>query len=123
MSAGVILEAALAGTPAQAREVLRRSVQSSVFSRQSTEHSSPLNTENSTKAVAAAFEADMRPVVGAVVSALEAGDVEAFRGLRAMLPHLLAEVNESAGLQEALGRVLGEALVRGLFSDPTEARG
>ena len=65
----------------------------------------------------------MRPVVGAVVSALEAGDAEALRGLRSLLPHLLAEVNKSAGFQEALGRVLGEALVKGLLSQPTEALG
>jgi phage gp29-like protein len=110
MSAAVILEAAQAATPAEARAILSGNAET-------------LKAENSATAVAAAFEEDMRPVVGAVVSALEAGDVEAFRGLRAMLPHLLAEVNESAGLQEALGRVLGEALVRGLFSDPTEARG
>jgi hypothetical protein len=118
MSAAVILEAAQAATPGLARELLRRSVQSSVFSKGSA--TEPLNTENSTKAAAAAFEEDMRPVVGAIVSALEAGDVDAFRGLRAMLPHLLSEVNESAGLQEVLGRMLGEAIVQGLF--PEEGR-
>lgn len=123
MSALAILKAAQAATPTLAREVLRRSVQSAVFSKGSATDPSAdgLNTENSAAEAAAAFEGDMRPVVGAIVSAIEAGDLEAFRGLRAMLPHLLAEVNESAGLQEALGRVLGEALVEGLFNQEDRA--
>jgi hypothetical protein len=79
-------------------------------------------TENAAEAeslreAAAAFEADMQPVADALVSALEAGDAEALRGLRAMLPHLLPEVTESSGFREALGRVLGEALVEGMFGE------
>lgn len=68
-----------------------------------------------------AFERDMRPVVGAIVSALEAGDVEALRGLRALLPHLLADVNSEPALADLLAHQLGKAFVAGLNAGPEEA--
>lgn len=63
---------------------------------------------------AAAFESDMRPVVMAIVSALEAGDMEALKGLRAVLPHLLAEVNADPALADVMAFQLGKSLVDGL---------
>lgn len=66
---------------------------------------------------AAAFESDMQPVCNAIVSALEAGDLEALQGLHAILPHLLAEVNASPALADALAHQLGRALVSGLISE------
>ena len=69
----------------------------------------------------AAFESDMRPVCGAVVSALEAGDVEALRGLRALLPHLLADVNREPALADLLAHQLGKSFLEGLNAKPEEA--
>lgn len=68
----------------------------------------------------AAFESDMRPVREAIVSALVAGDVEALRGLRALLPHLLAEVNESPALADLLAHQLGKSFLAGLKAEPEE---
>ncbi len=70
------------------------------------------------KVAAAAFERDMAPVREAIVSALTAGDMEALRGLRAMLPHLLGDVNESPELADVLAFQLGESLVAGLMAKP-----
>ena len=67
-----------------------------------------------------AFEADMRPVCKAIVSSLQAGDMEAMRGLRAMLPHLLAEVNREPALAEALAFQLGKSLVQGMTAKPED---
>ena len=72
------------------------------------------------EAAAAAFERDMRPVREAIVSALKAGDMEALRGLRAMLPHLLAEVNRSPDLADVLAFQLGKSLVTGLTAKPED---
>jgi len=69
----------------------------------------------------AAFEADMRPVREAIVSALEDGDMEALRGLRALLPHLLAEVNGSPALADVLAHQLGKSLLQGLNAGPGDA--
>lgn len=68
-----------------------------------------------------AFHRDMRPVCGAVVSALEAGDIEALRGLRAMLPHLLADVNREPALADLLAHQLGKSFLAGLNAGPEEA--
>lgn len=65
-----------------------------------------------------AFESDMQPVVKAIVSALEDGDMEAMKGLRALLPHLLKEVNAAPALAEVLSAQLGRALVQGLTAKP-----
>jgi len=67
---------------------------------------------------AAAFERDMKPVCNAVVGALKAGDVKALQGLRALLPHLLEEVNQSPELADLLAHQLGKSLVQGLTSKP-----
>jgi hypothetical protein len=71
-----------------------------------------------TKELKAAFERDMRPVAGAVVSALEAGDVEALKGLRAILPHLLKDVNRSPALADLLAHQLGKSFLEGLNAKP-----
>ena len=69
----------------------------------------------------AAFEKDMRPVREAIVSALEAGDMEAMKGLRALLPHLLADVNSQPALADLLAHQLGKSFLAGLNSKPEEA--
>lgn len=71
-------------------------------------------------AASAAFEKDMRPVCAAIVGALQAGDLDALHGLRALLPHLLAEVNAEPALADALARQLGGALLAGLTSAPED---
>jgi len=70
---------------------------------------------------AAAFERDMQPVCTAIVSALQSGDVEALRGLRALLPHLLAEVNESPELADVLAFHLGKSVLDGIHAEPEDA--
>ncbi len=72
-----------------------------------------LNTEHSSKA-AAAFEADMQPVREAIVDALEAGDVASLRELRAALPDLLAEVNDSPTLADVMAYRMGAEFLRGI---------
>ena len=91
--------------------------------RNSTSSSSLPNSDFSvpTSKAVSAFQKDMRPVCGAVVSALEAGDMEALRGLRALLPHLLAEVNRSPALADLLAHQLGKSLLAGLNAEPEEA--
>ena len=79
------------------------------------------NLKPETGNLKAAFERDMRPVVGAVVSALEAGDVEALKGLRALLPHLLADVNRAPALADLLAHQLGKSFLEGLNAKPEEA--
>ncbi len=68
----------------------------------------------------AAFESDMRPVCGAIVSALEAGDIEALKGLRALLPHLLADVNRAPALADLLAHQLGKSFLTGLKAAPED---
>jgi len=63
----------------------------------------------------------MQPVCGAVVSALHAGDIEALQGLRAMLPHYLAEVNREPALADLLAHQLGKSFLEGLNAKPEEA--
>ncbi len=84
---------------------------------------SQLSTRNPQplEAAAAAFEQDMRPVSEAIVSALEAGSMEALRGLRALLPHLLADVNRDPELADVLAFHLGKSLVTGLTAKPEDA--
>jgi len=72
------------------------------------------------KTVARAFEEDMQPICKAVIEALHAGDRHALEGLRAMLPDLLAEVNESPELADVLTRQLGRELLAGLRGDAEE---
>lgn len=71
--------------------------------------------------IAAAFEADMAPVRNAIISALEEGDTEALKGLRALLPHLLSEVNQSPALADHLAHQLGKAFLSGLNASPGDA--
>jgi len=66
------------------------------------------------QAAASAFERDMRPVRAAIISALEDGDVVALKGLRAILPHLLAEVNKDPELADVLALQIGKSFVEGL---------
>ena len=77
-------------------------------------------TKQDSSLIGSAFEADMRPVCKAIVSSLQAGDMEAMRGLRAMLPHLLAEVNREPALAEALAFQLGKSLVQGMTAKPED---
>lgn len=64
--------------------------------------------------VAAAFEADMRPVAVAVVDALREGDTDALRGLRAMLPGLLGTALGNGALEEEMCRMIGQEVAKGL---------
>lgn len=102
---GVIRQAAAASDPATARAILAQAIE---------------GTSADLARAAAAFERDMRPVREAIVSALKAGDMEALRGLRAMLPHLLAEVNRSPALADVLAFQLGKSLVTGLTAKPED---
>jgi len=100
----VVAEAAAAPDVVQARAILARALKA----RQ------PFGLSEA----AAAFERDMAPVKGANVGALKAGDMEAMRGLRGLLPHLLADVNARPELAEVLAYQLGRALVEGLLRKP-----
>jgi len=70
---------------------------------------------------AKAFESDMQPVCTAIVSALEDGDIEALKGLRALLPHLLSDVNRAPALADLLAHQLGKSFLEGLNAKPEDA--
>ena len=72
------------------------------------------------KQAADAFESDMQPVCKAIVSALKADDMHALQGLRALLPHLLEEVNAAPALADLLAHQLGRSLLDGLKSKPED---
>jgi len=72
------------------------------------------------RAAAESFEADMMPVRKAIIAALMAGDIEGLKGLKALLPHLLADVNESPALADLLAHQMGKALVEGLTAAPAD---
>lgn len=78
------------------------------------------NAGASVQAAVAAFEADMRPVRDAIVSALMAGDIEAMRGLRALLPHLLADVNRQPALADVFAFHLGKSFLDGINTSPED---
>jgi len=78
----------------------------------------PSTLDDFKKQAAAAFEKDMQPVCNAVVAALHAGDLKALQGLRALLPHLLEEVNRAPALADLLAHQLGKALLDGLNAKP-----
>lgn len=105
-----IARAAAALPPNRGRMLLRSAIKGSTgFPARDLEE-----TQAGKPVLLSAFESDMQPVCKAIVSALKSGDMEAMRGLRAMLPHLLAEVNAEPALAEALSNQLGRALVAGL---------
>ncbi len=79
------------------------------------------NADTELQAAAKAFENDMQPVRDAIVSALEDGDMEALKGLRALLPHLLADVNSQPALADLLAHQLGKSFLEGLNAKPEEA--
>jgi hypothetical protein len=70
--------------------------------------------------LSAAFATDMQPVCDAVTQALQAGDVAALRGLKAFLPHLLAEINAEPVLADLLAHQMGKAMLDGLNTKPEE---
>jgi hypothetical protein len=80
----------------------------------------PESLADFTKRAAAAFESDMAPVRGAIVAALQAGDLAALKGLRALLPHLLEQVNSDSTLADLLAHQLGKELLTGLTEAPTD---
>jgi hypothetical protein len=84
-----------------------------------TANSAP-ETEEWKRAAAAAFEHDMMPVRNAILSALRDGDVKAWEGLKAILPHLLDEVNQSPVLGDLLAHQLGKALLEGFTAESIE---
>lgn len=63
---------------------------------------------------AAAWERDMGPVRDAIVEALQQGDVQALRGLRAMLPTLLKDVSRKPALADYLAWQMGKAFLDGM---------
>jgi hypothetical protein len=69
--------------------------------------------ESFTRRSALAFESDMQPVCNALVAALQTNDIAALKGLRAMLPHLLKQVNTSPELSDLLAHQLGKTLLEG----------
>lgn len=70
--------------------------------------------DDAKRMAAAAFERDMQPVTGAIVEALNAGDLHALQGLRALLPKLLEEVNAQPALADLLTYQLGRAVLRAM---------
>lgn len=80
-----------------------------------------LTVASDVRALSRSFETDMQPVCKAIVAALKDGDMEAMKGLRAMLPHLLEEVTADPHLAGALSHQLGRALVAGLTAKPEDA--
>jgi len=79
----------------------------------------PESLADFTARAAAAFESDMAPVRNAIVSALKANDLDALKGLRALLPHLLEQVNANPTLSDLLAHQLGKELLTGLTEAPT----
>jgi hypothetical protein len=77
----------------------------------------PETLETFTKRAAAAFASDMQPVCSALVAALKANDMDALKGLRAMLPHLLAEVNNAPELVDLLAHQLGKTFLDGFTEE------
>lgn len=73
-------------------------------------------------AAAAAFEADLRPVRDALVEALQAGDIAALRGLRAMLPGLLGDVNDQPALADVLAEMVGREVAESLTRRREDAK-
>jgi hypothetical protein len=63
---------------------------------------------------AKAFTDGIRPVCDAVMAAIEAGDLAAFKGLRAMFAPMLVEINQEPELADILQREMGAALVEGI---------
>lgn len=110
MNTAALIQAAAKLPPARARQVLALAAKAE----RSTAEEAPLQEAR------AAFEKDMQPVCGAIVSALREGDVDALRGLRALLPHLLAEVNAEPALAGVLAQQLGKSLLTGLNAGPEE---
>ncbi len=108
---GRLLRAAAAMPPHRARMVV-----GAILARRQALADEPVSQ------AAAAFESDMRPVCAAVVSALQAGDIASLQGLRGLLPHLLAEVNQSPALAEVLALQMGRALVAGLTGHDVTAK-
>lgn len=73
-------------------------------------------------AAAAAFERDMAPVRDAMVAALRDGDLEALRGLRAMLPGLLGDVNDQPALADVLAEMVGREVAESLTRRREDAK-
>jgi phage gp29-like protein len=100
--------------PARARAVL-----GAILSKDRTERTDRTDAEGLQEA-RRAFERDMQPIVSAVVEALKDGDNHALKGLKALLPELLREVNEEPELADLLTQQLGMAMMRGIMSKPEE---
>jgi hypothetical protein len=62
-----------------------------------------------------AFERDMAPVCQAIVSALHGGNLQDFRDLRILLPHLLQSVMRHTELSDLLAYQLGRTFLDGLM--------
>ena len=73
--------------------------------------------ESAVKEASEAFERGLLPVREAIVEALQFGGIEAMRGLRAMLPGLLGEVNAEPALAEVLALHVGRAVIEGRVKD------
>lgn len=71
---------------------------------------------------AAAWERDMGPVRGAIVGALQQGDLAALRGLRGLLGPLLSQVNAQPALADLLAVQLGQEILAAFQTPPEEAR-
>jgi hypothetical protein len=66
---------------------------------------------------AAAFEDDMQPFCKGLAAALHANDLAALKGLRALLPHYLAAMNEAPALADLLALQLGTEIIAGMKDD------
>ncbi|MEO7933210.1 MAG: hypothetical protein ABIT76_08645 [Chthoniobacterales bacterium] len=92
----------------------RAEIEKQILALERTENASPAEREAAQKA----FESDLQPVRDAIVEALQSDDLEALRGLRAMLPELLVKVNANGALADHFAFLLGTAVVQGLREQP-----
>ncbi len=100
----------------------RREAEALIESFERTANSEGESIADFTRRAASAFEDDMQPVCNAIVAALQAGDEAALKGLRALLPHLLEQVNAQPALADLLAHQLGKSLLDGFNAEAAETQ-
>lgn len=85
-----------------------------------TSNAQPESLEEFKQRAADAFEADMRPVCLALAGALHANDLAALKGLQALLPGLLREVNKAPALADLLALQLGQTFLDAMKEETEE---
>ena len=92
----------------------QREVAAIIVGLKRTQNAAPESLADLKERARAAFEEDMQPVVTALASALHTNDLAALKGLQALLPGLLREVNRAPALADLLALQLGTAFLEGL---------